>query len=71
MATDYAQIVEDIDTAVASLIAGKIASYTVGGQSFTYHSLSELRMLRRDYARLARYAGGDSGRRVAEIGGLP
>ena len=58
--------VNAIDAAILALVTGKIASYTVGGQTFTYQTLPDLRRIREFYARLAA-RGSDSGRRVAEV----
>ena len=55
-----------IDAAILALVTGKIASYSVGGQTFTYQTLDELKKTRAYYARLTARAS-DDGRRVAEV----
>ena len=61
-----ADIVDAIDTAILALVTGRIQSYSVGGQTFTYQTLDELKQARAYYARLVA-RGSDDGRRVAEI----
>lgn len=39
----WAEIRDDIKTAYAEISSGKVASYSIGGRTFTYHNLASMR----------------------------
>jgi hypothetical protein len=60
MATSAQTIVDAIDAAILSMIAGGGAqSVSVGGRTVTFHSLDALRNTRQDYAALAASEAGN------------
>ena len=63
-----AEILDAIDTAILSLVAGEISSVDVNGYSFTYNDLGELRRIRATLTAEVNNSGG-SAIRVADISG--
>jgi hypothetical protein len=43
---DTAELLSTVETAIDSLVTGKVQSYQVEGRSFTYVDLRELRLMR-------------------------
>lgn len=62
-----AEIIEQIDVAIYELTSRMVESYSVGGIAYKYADLDKLRLMRREYARLARSG---SSIRLGDISGM-